>query len=145
MTFRRLSITLGALALLALPLAACQEAPVAAAPAPPAPKAFMVFFDLGKASLSARAKAVVKDAAATAKTTAHTQVAVNGFADTTGTPKGNQALSMQRAKNVAAELVRGGVPAKEIAIKAFGDTVLLVPTGRNVKEPQNRRVEIIIR
>ena len=143
MTFRRLSITLGVLALLALPLAACQQP--AAVVAAPAPKAFMVFFDLGKANLSARAKAVVMDAATSAKTMVHTQIDVNGFADTSGSPKANQALSMRRAKTVAAELVRDGVPAKEIAIKAFGDTVLLVPTGPGVREPQNRRVEIIIR
>ena len=40
---------------------------------------------------------------------------------------------------------RDGVGKNEIAIKAFGDTVLLVPTGPGVREPQNRRVEIIIR
>ncbi|MSO90914.1 MAG: flagellar motor protein MotB, partial [Acetobacteraceae bacterium] len=53
--------------------------------------------------------------------------------------------SMRRAQTVAAELVRNGVAKGEIAIKAFGDTVLLVPTGPGVREPQNRRVEIIIR
>ncbi len=31
-----------------------------------------------------------------------------------------------------------------IAIAGFGETHLLVPTGPNVREPQNRRVEIII-
>ena len=53
--------------------------------------------------------------------------------------------AMRRAQTVAAELVRNGVAKGEIAIKAFGDTVLLVPTGPGVREPQNRRVEIIIR
>ncbi len=32
-----------------------------------------------------------------------------------------------------------------IAIQGFGETHLLVPTGPGVREPQNRRVEIIIR
>ena len=32
-----------------------------------------------------------------------------------------------------------------ITIQGFGDTHLLVPTGPGVREPQNRRVEIIIR
>jgi outer membrane protein OmpA-like peptidoglycan-associated protein len=52
---------------------------------------------------------------------------------------------MRRAQTAAAELVRNGVPRQEITIKAFGETVLLVPTGDGVREPQNRRVEIIIR
>jgi OmpA-OmpF porin, OOP family len=37
------------------------------------------------------------------------------------------------------------VPESAITAKGFGDTVLLVPTGPGVREPQNRRVEIIIR
>jgi outer membrane protein OmpA-like peptidoglycan-associated protein len=44
-----------------------------------------------------------------------------------------------------AELVRNGVPPQAITIQGFGETHLLVPTGDGVREPQNRRVEIIIR
>jgi len=123
-------------------------APVPApAPAPAAAPArsFLVFFDWDKYNLTDRARAVIKDAAATSKSVAHTRIEVNGYADTSGNPKYNMGLSMRRAQNVAAELVRNGVDKKEIAIKAFGDTVLLVPTGPGVREPQNRRVEIIIK
>ena len=45
---------------------------------------------------------------------------------------------------MAGELVRNGVPRNAISIQGFGDTHLLVPTGQGVREPQNRRVEIII-
>ena len=38
-----------------------------------------------------------------------------------------------------------GLIELQLAIKAFGDTVLLVPTGPGVREPQNRRVEIVLR
>ena len=54
-------------------------------------------------------------------------------------------LSLRRANAVAAELVRDGVPRNEISIQGFGETHLLVPTGPGVREPQNRRVEIILR
>ena len=43
------------------------------------------------------------------------------------------------------ELIKDGVPANAITTQGFGDTHLLVPTGPGVREPQNRRVEIIIR
>jgi outer membrane protein OmpA-like peptidoglycan-associated protein len=36
------------------------------------------------------------------------------------------------------------VPKSDIVIKGFGETHLLVPTGPGVREPQNRRVEIIL-
>jgi len=122
-------------------------AAMAAAPAPVAPagKSFLVFFDWDKSTLTDRARGIIREAAASAKATAHTKIEVNGYADTSGTPAYNKGLSMRRAQTVAAELVRNGVGKNEIAIKAFGDTVLLVPTGPGVREPQNRRVEIIIR
>ena len=41
------------------------------------------------------------------------------------------------------ELVKNGVPNNAITIQGFGGTHLLVPTGPGVREPQNRRVEII--
>jgi OOP family OmpA-OmpF porin len=59
-------------------------------------------------------------------------------------PKYNQGLSVRRAQAVAAELVKDGVANSAIVIQGFGETHLLVPTGPGVREPQNRRVEIII-
>ena len=75
----------------------------------------------------------------------YTRIEVNGYTDTSGTPRYNQGLSVRRAQAVAAELVRDGVPAAAISIHGFGETNLLVPTGPGVREPQNRRVEIVIR
>ena len=70
---------------------------------------------------------------------------MNGYTDTSGTPQYNQDLSVRRGQVVAAELVKDGVPKAAIAIQGFGETHLLVPTAPGVREPQNRRVEIIIR
>ena len=36
-------------------------------------------------------------------------------------------------------------PLAAISIQGFGETHLLVPTGTGVREPQNRRVEIVTR
>jgi len=41
--------------------------------------------------------------------------------------------------------VRDGVPKNVIDIQGFGETHPLVPTAEGVREPQNRRVEIIIK
>ena len=54
------------------------------------------------------------------------------------------ALSLRRANAVKNELVRQGVPADAIAVVGKGESQLLVPTGDQVREPQNRRVEIVI-
>ena len=74
-----------------------------------------------------------------------TRIEVNGYTDTSGTPQYNQGLSVRRARSVQAELIRDGVPANAIDIHGYGETHLLVPTGPGIREPQNRRVEIILR
>jgi outer membrane protein OmpA-like peptidoglycan-associated protein len=121
-------------------------APVAAMPMPMADmgaKTFLVFFDWDKADLTARGEGIVRDAAAYSTKTQYTRIDVDGNADTSGTPGYNQGLSERRAHVVAAELVRDGVPQNVISMHAYGDTKLLVPTGPNTREPQNRRVEIV--
>ena len=118
-------------------------APVAA-PAPAPARSYLVFFDWDKASLTDRARQIIKDAADNSTRVQYTRIDVNGYTDTSGTPKYNQGLSVRRAQAVAGELVKDGVPQSAITIQGFGDTHLLVATGPGVREPQNRRVEIII-
>jgi outer membrane protein OmpA-like peptidoglycan-associated protein len=116
-----------------------------AAPAPAPARSYLVFFDWDKATLTPRAQQIIAEAAANSTKVKYTQIQVNGYTDTSGTPQYNQGLSIRRAQAVAAELVKDGVPKGAIAIQGFGETHLLVPTGPGVREPQNRRVEIIIR
>ena len=120
--------------------------PVAApAPAPAPARSYLVFFDWDKANITDRARQIIADAAANSKKVSYTKIESNGYTDTSGTPKYNQGLSVRRAQAVAAELVKAGVPKQAIVITGFGETHPLVPTGPQVREPQNRRVEIIIR
>jgi OOP family OmpA-OmpF porin len=128
------------------PLAPAVVTPVAKqVPAPAAARSFLVFFDWDKATLTDRARQIVAEAASTSAKVDHTRIEVNGYTDTSGTPAYNQGLSIRRAQTIAAELVKDGVPQTAISIQGFGETHLLVPTGAGVREPQNRRVEIIIR
>ena len=115
------------------------------APAPAPARSYLVFFDWDKATLSDRAREIIHEAADNSMKVKYTAIEVNGYTDTSGTAKYNQGLSVRRAQAVAAELVRDGVPKSAIAIQGFGETHLLVPTGPGVREPQNRRVEIIIK
>jgi OmpA-OmpF porin, OOP family len=51
---------------------------------------------------------------------------------------------VRRAETVQSELVRDGVAPGEISIHGYGENNPLVPTAQGVREPQNRRVEIIL-
>jgi outer membrane protein OmpA-like peptidoglycan-associated protein len=127
--------------------AAPAAAPAAVAPAAaPAPaRTFLVFFDWDRADLTDRARQIIAEAATNAQRGGVTRIEVSGHADRTGTPQYNMQLSMRRAQNVAAELERRGIVRSAMTLQAFGETRPLVPTADNVREPQNRRVEIILR
>ncbi len=123
-----------------LPAPPVQPAPVAAPT-----RTYLVFFDWDRADLTDRAKQIVAEAAQNSTRVNASRIEVQGNADRSGTPAYNQRLSLRRAQTVAAELVRDGVPKVEIEIQAFGDTRPLVATAAGVREPQNRRVAIILR
>ncbi len=123
--------------------------PVVAPPATPAPVAeanrtYLVFFDWDRADLSDRARQIIAEAAQATTHVQVTRIEVNGYTDTSGTPRYNQGLSVRRAQAVANELVRDGVPRAAIAVQGFGERDLLVQTAQGVREPQNRRVQILL-
>lgn len=122
-------------------------APVAAvaAAAPAAMRSYLVFFDWSRADLTDRARQIIAEAAQSRMSQQVTRIEVNGFADRSGSPQFNEVLSLRRAEAVAAELLRRGVPRNEIVTRGFGEANPLVPTADGVREPQNRRVEIILR
>ncbi len=106
---------------------------------------FLVFFDLGKDELTNRANdIVVEAAAAVAKLGLAARVVINGNSDTSAGDAPALALSTARALAVARGLIDAGVPEASITLEAFGSARQLVPTGPDVTEPQNRRVEIVV-
>ncbi len=122
----------------------------APAPAPkpvqaaPIAKNYLVFFDFNKSSITPEARRIIEQAAKTAKGTHSTAIHLTGHTDAVGSDKYNMALSIRRANAVKAELVKLGIPANEISVVGKGKTDLLVPTKDGVREPQNRRVQIVV-
>lgn len=117
--------------------------PLAAAPMA-GPRAYTVFFEFDKSTISDDANRVLVQAAESAKAGEFTRIQATGHADTMGTPRYNMALSIRRANAVRDVLVREGIPATQIVVIGRGETQLLVPTPDQTKEPRNRRVEIVI-
>jgi iron complex outermembrane receptor protein len=123
--------------------AAAPYTPPAPQAVAPAPKSYMVFFDFNKSDLTPQAVEIVDTAAKNAGPAKVTQLTVTGHTDTVGSDAYNMRLSKRRAESVAAELEKQGIASSEIEIIAKGKRDLLVPTKDGVREPQNRRVQIV--
>src|ERR1700760_4638835 len=107
------------------------------------PHSYLVFFDFNKSNLTPAPTKIVDQAAAEAAAGKAAQLTVTGHTDTVGSDAYNMRLSRRRAESVAAQLEKDGIASSEIEIVAKGKRDLLVPTKDGVREPQNRRVQIV--
>ena len=101
--------------------------------------------EVDRHDLSGQARNTIQQAANAYKTTGSARVTATGHADRSGPENYNMALSLRRANTVKNALVGNGVPATAISVIGMGESQPLVPTADGVREPQNRRVEIVLR
>ena len=118
------------------------------APPPPAPpevtRNYIVFFDWDSSQITPEAQAILREAAENARKGQISRIEATGHADRSGTQRYNLGLSERRAKAVQLVMAQYGVSANQIAVDWKGELQPLVPTADGVREPQNRRVEIVI-
>jgi len=115
-----------------------------AACAPPGPANFVVYFGFDKTNLTDAAIATIDEVVGAVNQMGTTALSVVGHTDTVGSLEYNQGLSEARARRVADALSERGVPAGAMTLAGRSWTELAVPTGPNVREPLNRRVEITL-
>lgn len=107
-------------------------------------RSYVVFFDWNSTAITAEADAIIHDAANAAASLGVARIELTGHADRSGSAAYNQKLSLRRAEAVKQVLVGLGVPLDQITTVGKGETSPLVPTPDGVREPQNRRVEIVL-
>ena len=116
---------------------------LAALPKPPA--GFILYFEHDSVNLTPESKAFLKIVLGTILERVPVDISVVGHTDTVGKKKYNYALSLNRARAVASILLGKGVDPSILDITSHGEGNPLVPTGDQVSEPRNRRVEITVR
>lgn len=104
---------------------------------------YMVFFDYDKDQISPQGKAILDNAAKAYQQCGEAQVTISGHTDRSGSDQYNVGLSQRMAGNVRSYLATRGVPDGVMTTQAFGESRPLVETRDGVREPQNRRVEIV--
>ncbi|WP_244221120.1 OmpA family protein [Paraburkholderia aromaticivorans] len=112
---------------------------------PPRPMTFTIFFLFDSATeLAPESTATVKQLKAVLATWPAPQLVVVGHTDLAGSHQFNDQLSMQRAKTVAAFLIKQGIPAQQVETAARGKREPLVPTADGVPNRMNRRAVITL-
>ena len=126
-------------------LATLQPAPAPAAPqVAAAPETFIVYFDWDSAAVDGSGGRVIDDAVAAADSLGIADFSITGHADRSGPEDYNLNLSLRRADNVKAALIARGVQEGGISVAGRGEATPAITTDDGVREPANRRVEIIL-
>ena len=116
---------------------------LAAQPLPP--KRFILYFKADSSELTEDSKKMIPEVLRTIQERQSVDTSVIGHTDTSGAASYNLQLSRQRAVAIGRILTSQGVDPTILEISSHGEKNLLVPTGDNVFEPRNRRVEITVR
>jgi outer membrane protein OmpA-like peptidoglycan-associated protein len=109
-----------------------------------ASKIYVVTFATNSTDLSPNAPLVIKNAAQSISDKQYTLIRVMGFAPEGTDEEANKALSLQRARAVARELVRNGVDRTKIRLDAYGSRNPRFPSDTPESNVRNQRVEIVV-
>ncbi len=116
---------------------------LAAQPLPP--ERFILYFKADSTDLTQDSQKLIPEVLQTIHERQSTDTSVIGHTDTSGAASYNLQLSRQRAEIIGRILSARGVAPDILEISSHGEGNPLVPTGDNVFEPRNRRVEITVR
>lgn len=112
---------------------------------PPDPISFILYFEEGSTEVLPQSKSTLAALFEEVSSRQAVEVQVTGHTDTVGMSSDNDRLSIERAEKIKQMLVEKGLKAGLIRAVGRGERQLLIPTGDNVQEPVNRRVEVIVR
>lgn len=131
------------------PVSVAAPAPVRVAAPAPAPvkepiPTFIVFFDWDRANIRPDAETILREAIAATQKYGVARVVLTGHADKSGAATYNMGLSQRRAANVRDWMQGNGLSDTAFDLVARGETSPLVDTADGVREPRNRRVEIVL-
>jgi outer membrane protein OmpA-like peptidoglycan-associated protein len=119
-----------------------REAAIACRPA--TESGFVAYFGFDETNITDRARQTLDAVVAAVNALGTTALSVVGHTDTVGSVGYNQGLSETRARNVAEALIARGIPAGAMTLAGRSENNLAVATGDNVREPLNRRVEVVL-
>lgn len=101
-----------------------------------------VNFDFDKSNIRSDARGILDNAISTLGEEKQVTVVVAGHTDAIGSDAYNLKLSQRRAASVREYLVRGGIDADRLSVKAYGESMPVADNDTDEGRAQNRRVEL---
>jgi outer membrane protein OmpA-like peptidoglycan-associated protein len=112
---------------------------------PSEPVSFLLYFLYDSKELTPESKSHIPKILSLVNQREFCEISIIGHTDTTGSDEYNMRLSSARAKTVWDVLLSRGVRSGQMELRYHGKRDPLIPTGDNVKEPRNRRVEVVVK
>jgi outer membrane protein OmpA-like peptidoglycan-associated protein len=109
------------------------------------PVSYALTFEFGADALTPASQETIPKILAAIKERDSLDIKVIGHTDRVGEEAFNHALGLERAVVIRDILIAQGVEAGAISALSYGEGDPLVVTDDNVPEPQNRRVEVVVR
>jgi outer membrane protein OmpA-like peptidoglycan-associated protein len=101
-------------------------------------------FAFGAAKVPPTAKPAIDQVASTLKNNPGSKVVIEGYTDNVGSPAYNHNLALERAQAVRTALVREGVEAGRIDVRAHGEENPIASNDTKEGRRENRRAQMII-
>ncbi len=105
---------------------------------------FRIFFDWGESDVSRDGAATLDDVAELLRQPGAGKATLVGHSDRSGAAGANQRSALQRANAVRDYLERRGVASAQLELASQGEDRPIIATADGVREPQNRRVDVIL-
>ena len=112
---------------------------------PPKPVSFTLYFLANSTEIVPSSQATLEALLAEVAKRQAVEVQITGHTDRVGSVADNDRLSQVRAEAVRDMLANNGLQASFIRSVGRGEREPLIPTADEQPEPQNRRVEVIVR
>lgn len=112
---------------------------------PTEPVSLLFYFLNDSTELTAESKSHIPEVLSLINKREFYEISIIGHTDTTGSDEYNMRLSSARAESVRETLLSGGLRSDRIELRYHGKRDPIIPTGDNVREPRNRRVEFIVK
>lgn len=109
------------------------------------PVRFLLYFLNNSTKLTTESKPLIPEILSLVDKRDFYEISIIGHTDTTGDDEYDMRLSSARSEAVRDVLLSHGIRSGQMELRYYGKRDPVIPTGDNVREPRNRRVEVVVK